>query len=145
MGMYRKIFGILLCLSVLVTPGFCQEDSATPAPAEKKKVKTMIDYKDELGLSEEQIKELTTALTLYANTLKEKRTALQAQEKEYQVLLKDEAPLADIKKKLVEIMQTRFVLRYADVLTTRRVTKALTEEQMTKWKQIQSKARAAKE
>lgn len=134
----------LICALALAVPTWGQDASPSPKPAEKKTVKTMIDYKEDLSMTDEQVKEVKDALASYAATLKQQRGNLQTLEKEYRVLLKEEAPLADIKKKLVEIMQVRFNLRYADVLTTRRVTKALSEDQMKQWKEIQAKARAKK-
>ena len=102
----------------------------------------MIDYKDELGLSEEQVKEVSTALLSFQATVKKQRAILTQSEQDYKQLLQDEAPLADIKSKLRTIADTRFQLRYADVLTSRRVSEALTDEQMSKWREIQTKVRA---
>lgn len=116
------------------------QDGEKPAP-EKKKIKTMIDYKDELGLSEDQVKEVATALVSFQNTVKKLRADLAQHEQDYKKLVAEEAPLADIKAKLRLIADTRFALRYADVLTSRRVSEALTDAQMAKWREIQTKVR----
>lgn len=130
---------ILSCL--LAVPSLAQESAGADKP---KKIKTMVDYKDELGLSDQQVKSVTEALAGFQNTVKTQRQALQTQEAEFKSLLQSKAPLPDIKAKLREIADTRFSLRYADVLTSRRVSDTLTAEQMTKWREIQAKVRAQK-
>jgi hypothetical protein len=140
--MKRHIQTIALIVLVLFSGAtlWAQEDGEKPQP-EKKKIKTMIDYKDELGLSDEQVKEVATALVSFQNTVKKLRADLAQHEQDYKKLVAEEAPLADIKSKLRLIADTRFALRYADVLTSRRVSEALTDEQMKKWREIQTKVR----
>ena len=138
----KKILSAALLLGLLAGPVWAQEGAGDkPAP---KPVKTMIDYKDELGLSDKQVTDVATALKSFQVTVKEKRAELTKLEKEFNELLKTQAPLPDIKSKLKQISETRFTLRYADVLTSRRVSDALTAEQMKKWREIQAKVRAAK-
>lgn len=139
--MIKKIMMLVFILGLIGGPVWAQDEAK---PAAQKPIKTMIDYRDELGLSDEQVKEVAEALKTFQVTVKEKRTALNTQEKEFKELLKAKAPLPDIKSKLKEISETRFTLRYADVLTSRRVSDALAEEQMKKWREIQAKVRAAK-
>lgn len=140
MRRYFQIVAVLLLFTLVGQAAWAQEDGDKPKP-EKKKIKTMIDYKDELGLSEEQVKEVATALVAFQNTVKKLRADLAQHEQDYKKLIAEEAPLADIKAKLRLIADTRFALRYADVLTSRRVSEALTDEQMKKWREIQSKVR----
>lgn len=140
MKSYVQTIAIVLLLLFCGAAVSAQEDGEKPKP-EKKKIKTMIDYKDELGLSEEQVKEVATALVSFQNTVKKLRADLAQHEQDYQKLVAEEAPLADIKSKLRLIADTRFALRYADVLTSRRVSEALTDEQMKKWREIQTKVR----
>ena len=138
----KRILSAALLLGLLAGPVWAQEGAGDkPAP---KPVKTMIDYKDELGLSDKQVTDVATALKSFQVTVKEKRAELTKLEKEFNELLKTQAPLPDIKSKLKQISETRFTLRYADVLTSRRVSDALTAEQMKKWREIQAKVRAAK-
>jgi hypothetical protein len=105
----------------------------------------MIDYKDRLNLSDDQVKTVQKSLLAFQALVKTQRSNLRAYEQEYQELLKNEAPLPDIKSKLRQIAETRFLLRYADVLTSRRVSNALTKEQMAEWKAIQSEVRGRDE
>lgn len=136
-----RVLCILVLVFLMVGPGLSEDK---PEESPQKAVKTMIDYKDELGLSETQVSEVREALLSFQKTVKEQRQALAQQEKEYKELVQKEAPLSDIKSKLRQISDTRFNLRYADVLTSRRVSEALSSEQMEKWRAIQSKVRARK-
>ena len=137
----KKLILMAMMVCLFVAPVMAQDKSAAPKP---KKIKTMVDYKDELGLSDDQIKAVTEALTGFQTTVKTQREALKTQEAEFKALLKSQAPLPDIKAKLRQIADTRFNLRYADVLTSRRVSDTLTADQMKKWREIQAQVRAKK-
>lgn len=138
--MIKKLITIGLLLASL--SGAAWADGNSPKEPAKKTVKTMLDYKDELGMTDDQVKEVSDALKSFQVTITEQRTALQTEEKEFKELLAANAPLSDIKAKLRQISDTRFNLRYADVLTSRRVSDALKPEQMKKWREIQAKVRA---
>lgn len=138
--MIKRIMSIALIL--LSLSGAAWADGNSPKEPAKKTVKTMLDYKDELGMTDDQVKEVSDALKSFQVTINEQRSALQTEEKEFKELLAANAPLSDIKAKLRQISDTRFNLRYADVLTSRRVSDALKPEQMKKWREIQAKVRA---
>ena len=140
--MLKNVF-VMLLLAGLLTPAALAQQSGAAKPA-KKTVKTMISYKEQLNLSDAQIKEIETALTSYQATVTQQRTTLGTLEQEFKSLVQGKAPLPDIKSKLRQITDTRFQLRYSDVLTSRRVSDALSTEQMAKWREIQQRVRAQK-
>lgn len=140
----KKTLAVMVLSALLMTLPLGAEETGAKKESSKQEVKTMIDYKNELGLSEAQVNSVRDALVGFQKTIKTEREALAQQEKEFQSLLQAEAPLADIKAKLRQISDTRFNLRYADVLTSRRVKEALTPEQMEKWRAIQAKVRTKK-
>ena len=140
--MMKKIVMLALLAGFFLTPVLAQKPAT--AEAHKESVKTLIDYRAELGLEEAQVREIKDALTSFQVTVKTQRAALVQQEKEFKQLLLSEAPLSDLKSKLRQISDTRFNLRYADVLTSRRVNDALSEEQMKQWRAIQEKVRGGK-
>jgi hypothetical protein len=141
--MIRIIQALILTVIFVFSSGaaWAQDGSGQKAPP-KKKIKTMVDYQKELGLSDEQVAEVNASLVSFQETVTAQRAKLAQYEKEYKILLQNEAALADIKSKLRQIADTRFQIRYADVLTSRRVSNALTDEQMDKWREIQTKVRA---
>jgi septal ring factor EnvC (AmiA/AmiB activator) len=132
---------LLVALFIFSSGAVLAQEPSTPDKPPKKKIKTMIDYKDELDLTEEQVKEVRTALLSFQTTVKQLRATLAQSEKDYKQLVKEEAPLSDIKSTLRTIADARFQLRYADVVTSRRVSDALTDQQMAKWREIQTKVR----
>lgn len=139
----KKLLTLFMLLVILSGAALAEGESEKKAEA-KKPIKTMLDYRAELGMTDEQVKEVSEALKSFQATVSEQRAALQKQEGEFKALLAADAPLSDIKAKLRQISDTRFNLRYADVLTSRRVSEALKPEQMKKWRDIQAKVRGQK-
>ncbi len=136
---------LLLTLSLLsaLAPG--PSLAETPAPKPKaNKVKTLIDYKSELNLSDKQVKEIKDTLIAYQTVVTQQRKALSQYEKEYSGLVSERAPLEQIKSKLRQITDTSFNLRFADVQTARKVESTLSADQLKKWRDIQAKVRQKK-
>jgi septal ring factor EnvC (AmiA/AmiB activator) len=117
--------------------------TAPPGLAEGRKVKTLVDYKAELSLSDTQIKEIGDALKNFQTTITEQRKLLTQFEGEYSKLVSDHAPLEQVKQKLRQLTDVNFNLRYADVLTSRKVEGILSTDQLTRWREIQTKVRSA--
>ncbi len=132
----------LMFLSMLLGAPVAAQDQA-PAKDEPKRVKTIVDYREELGLTQEQIDQVAEALKNFQETINTQRKAMVQYEKDYTELLKSHAPLPEIKQKLIQIEGARTKLRYADVVTSRKVESIMSEEQMTKWRGIQAKVRGA--
>jgi hypothetical protein len=106
-----------------------------------RKVKTLVDYKAELSLTDQQIKDIGDALKAFHKTISEQRKLLVQYEGEYAKLVADKAPLDQIKQKLRQVTDTNFNLRYADVLTSRKVEGVLSPEQLARWRDIQARVR----
>lgn len=117
--------------------------TALPSLAEGRKVKTLVDYKAELSLTDTQIKEIGDALKNFQTTITEQRKLLTQFEGEYSKLVSDHAPLEQVKQKLRQLTDVNFNLRYADVLTSRKVEGILSTDQLTRWREIQTKVRSA--
>lgn len=133
----KRALLVLLALGLIaLRPGWAE-------PGKPRKVKTLVDYKAELSLTDTQIKDIQEALKAFQVTIVEQRKLLKQYEEEYGKLVSEKAPLDQIKQKLRQVTDTNFNLRYADVLTSRKVESILTVEQMTKWRDIQAKVRSA--
>lgn len=115
--------------------------SADNSGKDQRKLKTLVDYKMELSLSDTQVDEIKKALKSFHTTTTEQRKLLSQYEAEYSKLVSERAPLEQVKQKLRQVTDTNFNLRYADVLTSRKVESTLSAEQLTKWRGIQSKVR----
>ena len=135
--MIKQALVLLALLGLLVVgPANAQQDGGD------RKVKTLVDYKTELSLSDKQIAGIREALKNFQATIVEQRKLLTQYESEYSKLVAEKAPLDQVKQKLRQVTDTGFNLRYADVLTSRKVESILTADQMAKWREIQSKARS---
>ena len=135
--MMKRALVLLALLGLLAAgPGAAQQGGGD------RKVKTLVDYKTELSLSDKQIADIREALKNFQATIVEQRKLLTQYEGEYSKLVSEKAPLDQIKQKLRQVTDTGFNLRYADVLTSRKVESILTADQMTKWRDIQTKARS---
>lgn len=140
--MLKTVLTLLLSSLLMAAPTLAE----TPAKpkAEGRKVKTLVDYKAELGLTDAQINEIGEALKSFQVTITEQRKLLTQYEGEYSKLLAEHAPLEQVKQKLRQVTDTNFNLRYADVLTSRKVEGILSADQMSKWRAMQAKVRSAK-
>lgn len=130
---------LLLALAFLALGG---ASFAQKAP-QGKKIKTLVDYRAELGLTDAQVSDITEALRSFKTNVTEQRKLLTQSEQEYSKLVSDHAPLDQVKQKLRQVTDANFNLRYADVLTSRKVEGILSTEQLSKWRDIQAKVRNA--
>lgn len=124
------LFGLVALGPAVAKPG-----------GEERKVKTLVDYKTELSLTDKQVTDIRDALKSFQVTVVEQRKLLTQYEGEYSKLVAAKAPLDQIKQKLRQVTDTNFNLRYADVLTSRKVESILTADQIARWRDIQAKVR----
>jgi Spy/CpxP family protein refolding chaperone len=98
--------------------------------------KTILDFKDELKLSEAQVKSIKTIIDEFERknrTLMDKFLAL---DKELKELLEKEGDLGEIKKRIKEIYSLRAEMAINEIEAGRKIDKVLNKEQKEKWKQI---------
>ena len=113
------------------------------ADPEKIKIKTLFDYKQELGLSDEQISNMKSFLSELNGSVKASREQITKLENDYRALIANESTTtAQAKTKLEEIANATVVMRLKDLEVSRKITGAMTAEQRGKWKAIQVKVRA---
>lgn len=133
----RKLFLLLGLLGTLYTPIYAD------TPAEKPKIKTLFDYKQELGLTEEQVNNMKSYLTELNGSVKTSRDQLTKLENDYRALIaNDSTTTAQAKGKLEEIANATVAMRLKDLEISRKITNAMSAEQRGKWKAIQAKVRA---
>ena len=113
------------------------------ADPEKIKIKTLFDYKQELGLSDEQISNMKSFLSELNGSVKASREQITRLETDYRALIANEnTTTAQARAKLEEIADATVVMRLKDLEVSRKITGAMTAEQRAKWKAIQAKVRA---
>lgn len=135
--MKRSLLPLLLALILAVATGVGAEDTAKG----QRKLKTLVDYKTELSLTNTQVDEIGKALQSFHDITSKQRKLLNEYEAEYAKLVADKAPLDQVKQKLRQVTDTNFNLRYADVLTSRKVESILSAEQLSTWRGIQAQVR----
>jgi len=124
-------------------------DSSVKAPAaapaatvdEKKEVKTIFNFKDELSLTDKQIDSIKALLSGLQKTMNEKAATLNKLREELVKEIKDQANLKEIKNKLQQIASLQVDASYIDIEVSRKVENILSSDQLKKWKSIQQKAR----
>lgn len=136
--MTKKVLLLLLLMSMLM-PVWGQESEGKEKSPQK--IKTLVDYKPELGLSDEQVQGITTALKDFQARVVELRKQIKESEAGFKKLLGEQAPLAKLKEQLKTTSDLQFQLRYLDVVTARRVEGILSAEQLEKWRKIQADVR----
>lgn len=137
----KKLPYLFIVLSLLFG-GHALADTPAKAEASPQNLKTLVDYRSELNLSDSQISAINTALTKFRSTIIEERKLKKQYEKDYTLLIASQAPLDEIKVKLREITEVSFNLRLSDVVTTRTIENILSQEQLSLWKKIQTQVRA---
>lgn len=145
--MVRKM--VWVCFLLLIGP--LSAAPSAPSPTTKAepskptvKVKTIVDYAEILGLTDTQVHDIGQTLEAFRATTLEQRHLAKLYQDEYAKLVDAHAPLDEIKAKLRQWTEASFVLKFADVETSRRLEGVLTAEQLASWREIQSKARAEK-
>lgn len=128
---------LALCLFLAGTL-FAQPKTVAP------KTKTLVDFRTEIGLSEEQVQTVNKTLELFKTSLKTYQDKLLANEKELQILLAQKADLERVKTALRLSSDLLFQMQYLDVVTSRKVEAIMTPEQLKKWQDIQQKLKAEK-
>jgi len=139
----RSILALAIALAPLSAPA--QKPTPKPSPAAKPAaaVKTIFDYSRELGLTDQQTADLKAAIKALQDTVAVTRPRLQAAGKQLNMMIATEAPIDEIRARLVEYHTLQIDLKLADVTTARKINAILTKEQLAKWRDIQVKARQA--
>lgn len=135
---------------VLLLPSAALAQTPTPRPATpanpsgRAPVKTIVDCRAELGLSDAQVEKIKAVLDDFQKQLGGSRAALNRAYQDLGRLLADGASLEAIRAKYQQIGALELEVRMLDVTTSRRVESAMTAEQLKHWKTMQQAARAPK-
>lgn len=97
---------------------------------------TLFDYRKELGLTGQQIKDIKQILKDLLTTTEKQRARIEQLNTEYAQMVRNEAPLEQAHAKLVELEKARTEWRYTDLKASYRLLEVLTPEQRRKWRQM---------
>ena len=122
-------------LSLWVNDALSQEARKAEA------VKTIFDYRDELKLSDDQVKKIRENLSALDKEVRVLRAKLTLVEVDLENLLEKEGDMAQIKSKVKEVFDIQASIRIADIETSRKINAVMTPAQLKKWREIQAAAR----
>lgn len=127
-----------LLLLLLLTGAARAQEPQQP----QQRPRTMVDFRDELKLSKQQVTDIVTALKRFQDDGTTGRLKLMAAECETAALIQRHADLVDIKDSLKQLTDLRYDLRVLDVETSRKVESILSPDQYAKWQAIQVRERS---
>ncbi|MCX8012033.1 MAG: Spy/CpxP family protein refolding chaperone [Desulfobacterota bacterium] len=130
----RKRFLVLIFISLLFPALiFAQQSQTSPAKA---KPKTVLDFKEELGLSSSQVDRLKVIIDNFEKAAQPLRQKIVLQNREIKDLLDKGTDLNVIKPKVKEVFSVRADLVMVELEAVRKINGVLTPDQQTKWKEI---------
>jgi len=105
-------------------------------------VKTVLDYKKELGLTQSQADKIKVYIFDLERELNGLRERLNAVNREIAKLLEEgvekqgSLKLSEVEKKIKEAFEIRAQLAIAEIRTAEKINASLTPEQFQKWKEV---------
>jgi len=123
---------------LLISPFFSYAQKAATTP------KTVLDFKDELKLSDSQAKEIRAIIADFEKKVEELQKKLVFFKNEATGLLKKDGDFKDVKKNVKGYHDTMAELEIANLEAGRKIRQALTAEQFKMWKEIAKSAEKTK-
>jgi len=140
--MVKLIFRNVICgfvVSFVLAAWFVNAQIA-PAP---ERGRTIFDYKKELNLSDRQEQDIKTVLEDLNKDVRVTRAKVTLIDVEVGDLIKKEADVEQIRKRLRELFDLQIALKMADIVATRKINGTLSPEQLKRWRAIQAEAARA--
>jgi len=134
MRIYSTFIFIIACLSFL----FPLASFSQQAPQGEFQVvrKTILDFKQELKLTEKQVKEIEKLLQVYFKKEQEMLGKIREKETKLTEMLNSDGDIKEVKKLAREIYCLRGELRAEELETAKKIDGILNEEQRKRWKEI---------
>jgi len=129
------VFGIVL---FLLFPALLFAQQNQPAEA-KPRLKTVLDFKDELGLKPAQVDKLKVIIGDFEKAAQPLRQKIASQNREIRELLEKGGDLGVVKPKIKDNFSLRADLVIMEIEAGRKVDKELTPEQLSKWRELRKK------
>jgi hypothetical protein len=98
--------------------------------------KTILDFKDELKLSEKQVKDIEKLLQVYFKKEKEFADKIRERERRLNELLSQGGEMREVKKLAKEIYCLRGELWAEELDTAKKIDDMLNDEQKRKWREL---------
>jgi Spy/CpxP family protein refolding chaperone len=105
--------------------------------AQKQEVKTIFNYKKELGLTEKQSEDMKALVSKLQALLNEKGREISELRNGLGDMIKNKDNLSAVRSQLRKIADLQVEISYNDIETARKIEGVLTSAQMKKWQAIQ--------
>lgn len=136
-----KLFLLFIwCVSILNTKSFSAADTAGGKQTQDKtpqKTKTILDFKTELSLSQEQANQIKELLDNLEKRGKDSNARLESTQNKLSELIKNKADLSVVKSKAQEIAEIQTEMPLARIDAARKTSKILSTKQLNMWNKIQ--------
>jgi len=136
-SLYFFIVYIITFLLLAFSPLFAQTQ---PQPKEQAQPqiqrKTILDFKDELKLSEKQVKDIEKLLQGYFKKEKEFADKIRERERRLNELLSHGGEMREVKKLAKELYCLRGELWAEELETAKKIDDTLNDEQKRKWREL---------
>ena len=136
-SLYFFIVYIITFLLLAFSPLFAQTQ---PQPKEQAQPqiqrKTILDFKDELKLSEKQVKDIEKLLQVYFKKEKEFADKIRERERRLNELLSHGGEMREVKKLAKELYCLRGELWAEELETAKKIENMLNDEQKRKWREL---------
>jgi len=129
---------LLLIAGIIYLSAF---SSSNLYSAENKNNTSILDYKKELSLTDDQEKNLKDIIEKLQGYLGEKQDELTKLRTELNTMISESADLEKIKTKLDAIAKIQVDASYETILSSRAIETEITGTQLTKWRSIQMEFR----
>ena len=133
-----KTFGLVLILVISLVINVYSQEGGKGAGGGVQGRRTILDFKQELKLTEDQVKSIKKIIDEFETKNRPLLEKLIALDKELKELLEKEGDLGEIKKRIKEIYNLRAEMIFNEIEAGRKIDKVLNKEQKEKWKQIRS-------
>lgn len=118
-----------------------QAPSAAPAAAPQRKIKTIFDYQKQIGLTDAQTSQMKAAVKDLQTTMLADRKKLVPAIQQLRQLVRNGAPLEQIRSQYIAIYTIQADLKVADLAASRRINGIMNPDQLAKWHKIQQASR----
>jgi len=139
---YFFIVYIITFLLLGFSPLFAQAQPQPKAQAQPQiQRKTILDFKDELKLSEKQVKDIERLLQVYFKKEKEFADKIRERERRLNELLSQGGEMKEVKRLAKEIYCLRGELWGEELETAKKIEDMLNDEQKRKWRELRVRRR----
>jgi hypothetical protein len=129
----------MLVVACFLTPKVFAQDAAAPKSDQQEQVKTIFSFKNEIGLTDDQVLKLKALLYDEQSMVDASNNKLKALGADLGKAIDDKADMSVIRSKFEDISKIQIDLSCLNVEDGRKIETILSSDQLSKWKDIQKK------